>query len=803
MSSVRIIVGHTWADDVRFLDSLRERRPAGSVICLSEIRDIIDIIIGGRNITASIPEESIFDLVDDVLAALISLLEGDSEKGIVEFQHEPWELVLQAEDQTIYLSLYSIDRRKQVVARDLAVEARSFSDAFCGAAEELLTALFRVSEHFSQDPKIRQISQSLARLRRARNLRFPTRQAPHRPGLHAQITSTSSWGGLTLGYELDSADLALQRYQGEHVFDLHALLFSGQVSAEFGPHHLCFARTYPFLTISSLMDRARQLLNQLESKKDPTFRLTEPVSQVDLEVYGEGSRWRLRARDVDSDNWYEWVTTPADCLDALVSLGEYFVRDLRSANAHLELNQRFLNLELEVEQLRMWHHDLCGDNLYHDRPEDYLRRHGHLEPQPYLQGASPDFSWPLSQVRALFPRRRWSVRAQGIDFSSLRLTGSGLALPTQNGVQYLDVRSGARRWEFSFARPLRSDGLMRLAGPFMVLNGDDQALHVVDLKTGQSVATRPTKTAWSGLSDAAYFATEELLVVASETGDFLGFDPSTGDLRWEYRADHSRYFDVIFDGPLICAQSLNGQLLALNPQTGAPLWKIRLGTTPEQALSLHQGRLYAITHDPLYQGSMVHALYPFTGRTVWQTRLPGFVCGAASFIDQWMIVPVERRGQILLVGLDLEALDPRHKWQIPLSSAGVDRPTAVMPLRLDQQWHGVVRTDRAELTCFRVHDGAVRWQVMPAQETLLLYGNLPLFAMHDVVINVARTVDLRHIETGQLLHSFEAIEAPEYGYLAPPFCLLLGERAPKDDEIDQLTAFSVDHFLAVVPPISS
>lgn len=801
MSSVQVIVGHTWAEDVRFLNSLRARRPAGSVICLSEIRDIIDIVVEGRNITASIPEESIFDLMDDVLAALIALLEGTSTKAIVEFQHEPWELVLLAAETKLHLSLYSIDRRQQVIARDLPVEAHSFVNAFCSAAEELLTELFRVSEHFSQNPQIRRISQSLARLRRTRKLRFsPLAEAPQM-SFRTQSTSTSSAGGLTLEYELDSADLPLQRYNGEHIFDLHALLFHGEVRAEFGPHQLLLADAFPFLAISSLLDRARQLLNQLESLGGDSFHLTEPISYIDLEVYGEGAQWRLRARDLSSGLWREWSTSPTDCIDALVSLGEYFVQDLRAANPHLELNQRFLDLEQEVEKLRLWHRDRCGNNLYHDQPDDYLRHHGHLRPEPPPRAAEPGFSWPLSQVRTLFPRRRWSIRAERIDFSSLRLTGQGLILPTRNGVQCLDIQSGTHRWEHKFSDPVNFGNIIELAGPYVVLTGTDRAIEILDLATGSLKARVEPKAPWRGLSNAAYFAEEKLLVISSRAGEFIGVEPESGNIRWEYQAGSGQAHQVIFDGPLLCIQSSEGQVFALNPQTGAPLWKIRLGARPdEQGLRFHQGRLYSITHDPLHQSSVVHALYPFTGRAVWQTRLPGVICGAVSFIDRWMVVPVERRGQILLVGLDLEALDPRHLWQLPLSSAGVDRPTKATPVLLGNHWHGLIRTDRAELTCFRVHDGAIRWQVMPSQETLLLYGNLPLFTMRDVVINVAQTVDLRHLETGELLHSFEAIEAPEFGYLAAPFCLLLGERAPQDDDIDQLTAFGVDHFLALVPP---
>ena len=799
MNSVEIIVGQRWQEDVRHIHSLRRRRPAESSLNLLELRDIIDIVIDGTNLTASIPEEAIFGLVGSLLDSLVELIDEERHKSIVEFHHEPWELVLVPDGKSLLLSLYSIDRRRRVVARDLPIDARSFVDALCEVAEEMLTGLFRVSEHFSSAPQVRRISQSMARLKKTRTIQFAPRSRPPAPTEAAsRLASTSTSGGLTFEYRFDATDTALRSYGGTDVFDLHALLFDGSLRAEFGADSVVLTRRYPFLAITSLLDRTRQLFNQLEGHANAPFVIDEELALVEFTVEGRGTRWLLRAGDVDDGQLRTWKVHPAECLDVLVSVAELFVQDLSRVNACLEVNQRYLDLQKETEKLRHWHRDLCGNNLYHDRPEDYLRRLGHLEPHRTSVPASPEFSWPLSSVHTLFPRRRWHLRAGRIDFSSLTLTPDSVLMSTSEAIRRLDQKSGDETWardiETSDGRP----AAMSVAGERIVVADDTPRLQILDTDNGESSSTVSTDEPWRHLLDAVSYTSGDLMVAGCRGGTVIGFDPTSGTVHWRHSTGPGTLQRLTFDGPLVCTHSSEGVVVALNPKSGETLWKIRTGGTPEVPVTMHQGRLYTVSHDSLHRGSTLHALYPFTGRSVWQLRLSGVAAGMPSFVGQWMLLPVERHGQIVLSAIDLEAVDPRTNWELELSSAGVAEPTPVLPVDIDGTPHGLIRTDRAELTCFSISDGAVRWRSMPADETLLVYGNLPLFQLQSAVVNVSQTVDLRELDTGRLLQSFSAVEVPEFCFLAPPFRLLFGERTPGDEDTDQLTAYSVEHFLAVV-----
>src|SRR5690554_1544522 len=346
MSQVEIIVGRGWKEDVRYLSALDPLRPAESAMSLLEIRDIIDIVVDGTNLTASILEEAIFTVIGGLMEGLVALSQGTRTKVILEFPHEPWELVLVARERKLFVSAYSLGRDKQVVARDLPIDAAAFVGALTEAAEELLRELFGISERFSSERYVRQLSQWLGVLKRGRQLSYGAAVPIEREVLADRASATSSTEGVTLSYELVSDDAGLRGYHGEQVFDLHALLFAGTVRAELGEAAVEVATRYPFLAMGSLLERARQLLSHLEARNEGALELIEALPYLDFKVRDDGGRWEIEIAGV------RWSVSLTECLDGMLSLAELFVQDLLELNPRLELNQRFVDLDEEVQSLR-------------------------------------------------------------------------------------------------------------------------------------------------------------------------------------------------------------------------------------------------------------------------------------------------------------------------------------------------------------------------------------------------------------------------------------------------------------------
>ena len=801
MQSVQIIVGHSWKEDVRFLKSLRQYRRFDSDLDLVEIRDIIDIVVDGTNITSNVAEESIFGVLSELLGAVARLLEGLSRKAIVEFHCEPWEMVIQPDGNQFLISLYSINRHHRVIAHDIPIAVDKFVEALSDAAESLLTDLYRISEGFSSDSFVRTFSARLGRIQNYKQAKFANDSRTGFDSEGERHGGTSCPSGLTLSYSFDADHVSLRDYYGEHDFDLHALLFPGEICAEYRGRTVELTHGYPFLTVHALLKRTRQLLNLLEASDESSFCCDESMHHVRFDVAAQGTDWELMlGTPARGEKPLTVPSHPREALDVMLSICEMLLADILSLNPAVELNNRWSDLESEVRELRGWFEDISGSNSYHDEPETFIEALGHLTPAPVPLPASPEFPWPLSTVHALFPRPTWQFAAERIELSGLVNAAGGLLVPTSEAMYFIDNESGKVSWKYGDEINMARLSFA-VAGDRILLAEDGGGIQLVDLESGERIFHNRSVpvSSWKRIVGAASYPTEQRLVACDLHGRILGLSSTTGEIDWSFSSGHGRYVGVTFQGPLIMALTGEGFLYSINPIDGETLWKIRLGGLAATGPQFHQGRLYSLSHDSLHQKLTVHSLYPFTGRTSWQLRIDGVLAGKASFIDEYMIVPVERHGHLVLHGIDVERTEPRVEWTLELSSAGMDDPTEVLPLTIDGRTHGLIKTDRAEITCFDVATGACAWRATPDDETWLLHGNLPRVHIEDAILAVGDDIQLREAQTGKLLHTLDQpVKAPEYVSPFGGLSIIVGTRGTSNDSVDVLSCLKLDHFLALV-----
>ena len=443
MGSVKIIVGHNWTEDVRYLHGLRDVRPSGASLDLVEIRDIIDIVVDGRNITSAVAEESIFGVIGALVDSLVDLLEGRSRKALVEFHCEPWELVVQPRGQQFAISLYSVGRQRQVIAHQIPIERETFLEAVTKAARTMLDELYCISEKFTSDAFAQEFDEKLRRLERADARAFDGAVDENHSPIGVRSASTSAATGLTLRYALDGDFVPLRNYCGEHAFDMHALLFSGSVEAEFDGQSIELTSDYPFLCVLALLDRARELLGALETSEGRKFVCSDPLFHAQFDVEASELGWTLTMGPPGSNSESMTIDLPgSDCLDTILTLGEMLAEDLREINYRIELNHRLERLEREVRELRNWYEELSGANVYFDEPESYLDEKAHIRPTSPIRPNAPSFPWSMTRAIKLFPRREWEFRAERIYLSAIQSTANGMIVPTSDALTVLDWDEG-------------------------------------------------------------------------------------------------------------------------------------------------------------------------------------------------------------------------------------------------------------------------------------------------------------------------------------------------------------------------
>lgn len=800
MGSVKIIVGHNWTEDVRYLHGLRDVRPSGTSLDLVEIRDIIDIVVDGRNITSSVAEESIFGVIGSLIDSLVDVLEGRSRKALVEFHCEPWELVVDPTDDQFEISLYSVGHQRQVIAHRIPLDRSTFLEAVTTAARSMLDELYCISEQFTSDDFVQEFDQKLRRLERADAGAFDAGPPTDHTPVGSRRASTSAATGLTLSYAMDGDFRPLRAYRGEHAFDMHALLFPGHIEAEYQGRSVALTEDFPFLSMLAMLDRARELLGALETSQDPQFSCTSPLFHAQFDVHADGRNWSVKLGPPAAEDAALDVDIPgSDCLDAVLTLGELMVEDLRDINYRLELNHRLEALEREVRELRNWYEELSGSNVYFEEPEAHLDRKAHVTPAGPALPADPAFPWSMRSAVKLFPRRKWSFRSDRLYLSGIEATAHGLFVPSSDALTLLDWDSGEPHWRLADDQTTEAPTSFALTNNYAVLSERDGTLAGLDTETGE----RRFETEIDGdrdrlLMDATDYAAAGLVIVAERRGRLFGIDPSDGTPAWRFEPGHGRLAGCVFSGPLVGLLTREGFFYGLDPTDGEVMWKVRLGGLAQLEPLAHQGRLYAFSHDSNNRYVTVQSLFPYTGRTDWQTRLEGSLIGRPSFSDHWLFLPIERRGRQLLAGVDVEADDPGVAWRIGLDG-GRHAPSRVVETAIDETPCGIVQTDRYQTTCFEVETGEIRWQNSGGDGMWRNGGRSRVIPLGDCLLSVRDAFEIRAVESGNLLHKIpQPFHVPEYLAASGQLTVVVGEANTPADIEDRLVGMDLNHFLVEV-----
>lgn len=144
------------------------------------------------------------------------------------------------------------------------------------------------------------------------------------------------------------------------------------------------------------------------------------------------------------------------------------------------------------------------------------------------------------------------------------------------------------------ARPILGGGLVFAASQSGILAA-------IDGRTGTRIWQQPL-----GAIQAPTLAGQNLFAV-STNAELVCFDAASGQVIWvkqlaQYRNDEKKRGRITYSGPLIASDrvltvSSEGELIALDPQTGTEIKRLRLGDNVYIEPIAVQGRVYVLTDD--------------------------------------------------------------------------------------------------------------------------------------------------------------------------------------------------------------
>ncbi len=156
------------------------------------------------------------------------------------------------------------------------------------------------------------------------------------------------------------------------------------------------------------------------------------------------------------------------------------------------------------------------------------------------------------------------------------------------------------------------------------------------------------------------------LVAATTSGTVLAFRASDGELIWRYNLGARLHASPALGTDRVYISVADHRVVALQVQTGAPLWERRLGGAPNDMLALDD-RLYVGSDD-----NFLYCLHADDGEVAWRWRTGADVIG----------VPVADDRRVYFVSMDnvLRALDLRsgaQRWKRSLPNRPTRGPVRV------------------------------------------------------------------------------------------------------------------------------
>lgn len=783
-SSLEIVLGASWKDDARYVTRLCAYRPEDEAFDFGAIRDIIDIVVDGANLTSSLPEDCIFHVVHDLVHGLAMISEGRVHKHIVAFHEAPWELAIQAVEDRLQVSLYGVGSQVAVSVHNVDVKRDKFVDAVCRSAEQLISDLVGLNEAFAKADLVLALSERVQRSQMghsgASQAELAGAGVPHGAGLVARRVGDRR---LSAQVSFDGAHPDFWRYQGALDSDWHSLLFRGDLTLGYWGRQRCLAQgAYLFPLMGALVRGAEQLLD-LNREGRQAAVLLDGADGARCLVTVERTRddqWALRVREPNGSTG-QTQTQLEQVQDLWVSLSETVLEAIVDLNPRQALNHRVTELKARISRVRGRLAELRRGNQYFDDVDAFLKVVPEVRPVTARLAQKGAMPWPIADVRHLFLRQRWMLIRNQLELARMTSIHGRLIVPSRVRVDAVDPSSGASIWGRNGTLVASTDDavIATLDGSLTSRDADDGALRW-ELDLAAEVGTLQVFTAGARTLAAGSVGEHHIHAI----------DLESGAVAWTHRLHHGELVGCALAGPILAVVTDDGFTQGLSPTDGQVMWKIRTPGCCVVPPVFHQGRLFVCADgDPGFEG-VLYCLYPLTGRKVFEVRTPASFARTPLMVGSLGLLPLEYPGGAALLALDLESGE--ELWSHQIETAQVDAPSLTWP---DPQGGLpiVVKTDTGRCLGLDPKSGDTVWTTDLLEPGEVLLANLPPAEVDGHLVVPERFVSTLDPRSGVRLHRLDGLpEHPTFLHVDRDLRLLLGEGD------SHLECYDLGGFLALV-----
>jgi outer membrane protein assembly factor BamB len=678
-------------------------------------REVLDIFIGGANITAIVAAAhkvarvhpsptcaSIGGVLRDLGTAICELDESLRGKRIVRICDDPWELCIERWGDAAAISVYRGGADPVVAVHDRVVLFEEVKASAQEAIHAMLARPTRAPGLCAELSRIEAALQALLRAESAQARPSVALPAPARVTLEGDPSAPIAlWCDLLLREGAKSAcEPSVERT------DMHALLFRGRVRARIRDREVDLGDGHPFLLAERLLEFSRAVLDGWERGAARHLRAEAGGVLLGARLSQDGAlaitlAGAEQARKSDAVHTFPALRV-IDLVDAALGFGRGLVRTLLRRDRSQSSNLRLSAFRRQLRETDSLLREACRDDAKtNPSPEAYRAFAPVRRDDPHEAPASHRPAGPPQRLRY---SARWRALVPGIDLHSTFLCGDRFIVGAAEETFGLDRATGEVLWRVPTDKAtsvVTPGGIARLRA--------DGELCVHDFGTGE-VTLRSWLAPRAGGPPAGAVVNvpglPRLLILTEGERHLVAIDLTSGEPRWRFAWGRRGSLRLKRAGKLLYYASGDSALTALDVLTGSIVWRARDRLRFRCAPTLDHDMLFAIAGGAGSR-AMLHAFDAFSGQPRWTSPVQTehdtcTIEGLPHIVDESVVVAVRERQGLRLIAFDRETGRPR--WTSP----AVVAPIGTSWLPVDDLLLG--NTPTGELTAVEGRSGDVRYR---------------------------------------------------------------------------------------------
>lgn len=686
-SSVDALTTGTAGPDA--LMSRASRRPSGPAAPLRgarPVREVLDVFVGGANVTARVGSRHATAALRDLGLAAADLGRRTTGKTIVRFYDEPWELCVERFGDVAALSVY----RSGVDPRVTVYDARV---TFLEIVDSLIDAIDAALERGSA-PDL--ILTDLGRARAALALvdRAPLGALLPAPSVVTIDVDHDAALGLGADFSLRASDAgASEPAPKVERADLHALLFKGRIRAEARGRAVELGEGHPFVFAERFLQLAGLTLEAWERGQERFVRQEGGGVVVGIRL-GPTGEVALTLSGKNGASYTFPSLAVVDLVESALAFGRALVRGILRRDRAQCMNLRLGAFRRSLRDTESALREVCRDDTMQNP-----------EPEPYRafaeRRAASENSTSIAHGKLRY-LPRWRALVPGIDLRSTFLCGDRMVVGATLETFCLDRGTGEVLWRVPTVRAtsvVTPGGIARIV--------PDGYLEVHDFGSGEvSLRTRLRPRLGGPPAGAVVNAPglPKLLIVTEGERHLVAVDLASAEPRWRYTWGRGGALRLKRAGRLLYVASGDSALTAVDVESGEIVWRVRSRLRFRSAPVVEHDCLFSIAGGTS-SAAELWAIDPYSGEIRWKTPVsdgPATVEGTPLAAGPVVVCTLRDRYGVRLAAFDRDGGAP--VWRSDATVA----PIGTSWLSVDEVAIG--NTPTGELLAIEAATGQLRYR---------------------------------------------------------------------------------------------